>query len=89
MGYLQERNKMANQIIKFLKDNTKGIVTGGIVGAVLYFISQNVPAIGLSTLQGGLESTGIIDQLGITLEIKTLLFFIILGIIISLLIRRK
>ena len=77
---------MANQLTIFLKLKKKEILTGGIVGAVVYLVSKNFVTDQFSTLQSGLSVEVLIDKVGVTLEIKTLIFFIILGILISLLV---
>lgn len=75
---------MANTITKFFRENQRGMITGGIVGGVTYFLSKNFLVTDFSTLQSGLTVQGLTEQLGITLEIKTLLFFIVFGVIIGM-----
>ncbi len=78
-----------NQIKSFYKRNQEGILTGGIFGGVFSFISKNVSVTQFSTLQSGLGTEGLIDNLGISPDIKVLLFFIIFGMVIGILIFRR
>jgi len=77
---------MTNQLTSFLKRNKQWILISGVAGAIFFFASKGFLPQDTSTLQSSLGE-GFIDSIGITGDIKTILFFIVIGIIIGLLIR--
>ena len=77
---------MIDKIKNFFKVNKEGMIIGGIVGAIAYFIWRGFVPKQMSILQSSLSPQGLIDKLGVNLEIKTFLFFVFIGISIGLIV---
>ena len=74
---------MLNKIKYFFKVNKEGMIIGGIVGAIAYFIWKGFIPKQMSILSDTLlQAKGIVDNF-VSLDIKLLLFFILLGITIG------
>ena len=74
---------MKNQIILFFKRNKEGMIIGGLVGAITYFIWKGLVPQEMSIISDTLsQAKGIIDNI-VNTDIKILLFFILLGITIG------
>ena len=86
-----QRGYNVAQLTSYLRQNRNDLIAFGVIGAGVYLFSKNVMPNDMSVLQSSIGG-GLLNNV-VTLEIQTLLLFIVLGIalgiIVSVFVRKR
>ena len=74
------------KVKEFFRLNKEGMIVGGVVGGISYFVWKEFVPKQMSVLQSSLNVEGLIDKLGVTIEIKTFLLMVFIGVSVGMIV---